>query len=264
MNESRSDLELLKAVAERGYEECEAEWKKLLRKLRLGLLYVVPIREVLRQARWRERANPMGYVRTAAVRTAVRMGLVDLRPRNSMEVRTADLGYRDWDGEEVEHDEKLGLALHEYREKHGLGVREFSRMAETLVAEEALEDGLDDVAWERVAEMAELDAGERLVVELRMVGFSRPAALAACLRDEDRRYLQASWRRFERHRETIKKVLKSGKRHAAQRLKANAGPELELMFMETPDNRLKIFFQRVVAGSEKGRIEGNRGAKKIW
>ena len=244
--------ELLNAVAGRPYEECEAEWKKLLKWLRLGLYYVLPVQEVLRQGRWKGKAYPIGYVRTAAVRTAVRMGLVDVRPPENMEVLASDLTYRDWDDRELGHDEKLGLALHEFEEKYRAN-DEWSAPSDLLAAE-VLEEGMDEVAWERVAEMADLDAEERLVLELRMIGFSRPAALEACLREEDRRVLRAAWRRFERHRETIKKVLKSGKPHAAQRFKPNAGPEMELMFAETADNRLKIFFQRVVAENEKPRI----------
>jgi hypothetical protein len=249
--------ELLNAVAERPYEECEAEWKKLLKALRLGLYYVLPVQDVLRQGRWKGKANPLGYVRTAAVRTAVRMGLVDVKPPENLEVLASDLSYRDWDGKELDHDEKLGVALYEFEEKHRANHEwpAASHLLASEVLEEGMEgEGMDEVAWERVAELAGLDPEERLVLELRMIGFSRPAALEACLRDEDRRVLRAAWRRFERHSETIKKVLQSGRPHAAQRLKANAGPEMELMFAETPDNRLKIFFQRVVAENGKPRI----------
>ena len=106
---------------------------------------------------------------------------------------------------------------------------------------------------DHVADLAGLDAGERLVLDLRIIGFRREDAFAACLTEADRRLLQAAWKRFTRHKEAVRKALQSGRKHSARRI-PGAVPDLELMFMETPDNRLKIFFQKLVPENGKGRI----------
>lgn len=244
------NLELLNTVSAQPYERCEAEWRKLLRMLRLSTLYVVAIQAVLRQEKWRSRRNPMGYIRTAALRCAVRMGLVEIRREEGREVLASDLSYTDWDGKPVGHDEKLDMALYEFEQKYGREGREPG--AADYLPEEVMEEGLDDVAWERVAELAELDEAERLVLDLRLMGFRREDAFAACFSDEDRRYLQAGWKRFERHKGNLRKVLQSGKKHRARRAKT-AGPEMELVLVETPDNRLKISFRKLVPEIVKGR-----------
>jgi hypothetical protein len=77
-----------------------------------------------------------------------------------------------------------------------------------------------EVKWDRVADMAQMDSGERIVLQLRLKGLERDLALAACYTDEDRKILQAAWKRFDRHKELFKEVLMSGKSLANKRPQA--------------------------------------------
>jgi hypothetical protein len=113
------EIELLAAVQAKTYEACEMEWKELLGALRLGLLYVPAIQAVVAEGRWKEHPNPMAYVRKGAVQCAVRMGIVDIRPNQNREILACDLLYRDEEGEQLEHDDKLGMALNDYEDKFG-------------------------------------------------------------------------------------------------------------------------------------------------
>jgi hypothetical protein len=237
------ELELLSAVASQPFEACEAEWKKVLGSLRLGILYVPAIQSVLKEGRWMSAPNPIAYVRKSAVRTAVRMGIVYIRPNQTREVLACDLRFADEDGRELDHDEKLGTALYDYEDKYGRDYG-FEHAAEGQLPEGIFNDELD-IDWERAGELAGLDGGERLVLELQWIGFSRYAALRACLTDEDRRYLEAAWKRFERDRERLSEVLKSGKKGRGKRRHAEV-PERELILMETGEGELKISFRRSV------------------
>ena len=86
-----SEIELLDVVGTKRFEACETEWRELLGRLRLGLSYVPAIETVVRQGQWKSRPNPMAYVRKGAVRCAVRMGIVDIQPRQNVEVLACDL-----------------------------------------------------------------------------------------------------------------------------------------------------------------------------
>ncbi|HLK08014.1 MAG TPA: hypothetical protein VKV30_08740 [Candidatus Angelobacter sp.] len=241
-----TEIELLAAVQGKTYEACEQEWKRLLQELRLGLLYVPAIQEVLEEGRWKEHPNPMAYVRKGAVRCAVRMGIVDIRPNQNMEILACDLQYRDEEGEQLEHDDKLGMALNDYEDKFGSDT-ELHSLEDDIA--DALKDKNLAVDWERVAELTDLDPGERLVMELRVIGFGREAALEACFTDADRLVLQAAWRRFERHKGAMSAVLLSGEPQRARRLQREPESEPELIFIETPEGKLKISFRKLVPES---------------
>jgi hypothetical protein len=240
------EMELLAAVQAKPYEACEQDWRRLLQELRLGLLYVPAIQAVIEQGRWKEHSNPMAYVRKGAVQCAVRMGIVDIRPNQNVEILACDLQYRDEEGEQLEHDDKLGMALNDYEEK--FGPNEELHSLEDDIAD-ALKDENLDVDWERVAELTDLDPGERIVMDLRVIGFGRETALAACFTDDDKRVLQAAWRRFDRHKGTISAVLQSGEPHRARRLPRDPEAELELIFIESPEGKLKISFRKLVPES---------------
>ena len=77
-----------------------------------------------------------------------------------------------------------------------------------------------EVKWDHVADMAQMDSGERIVLKLRLSGLERDLALAACYTDEDRKLLQAAWKRFDRHKDLFKQVLMSGKSVPTQRRQA--------------------------------------------
>jgi hypothetical protein len=243
-----AEVELLRAVANGTYEACEEDWKKLLRALRLGLLYVPAIQEVLREGLWKDQPNPIAYVRKGAVRCAVRMGIVDIRPNQDREILASDLQYRDEDGEQLEHDDKLGMALHEYENKFGVDYDEDLHSLEDRVASGLMNENLE-VDWGRVAALTEIDPGERMVMDLRMIGFGREAALAACSTEDERRFLQAAWRRFDRHKGALSSALESGEPQRARRIQGEPEDELELIFTETPDGGLKISFRKLVPES---------------
>jgi hypothetical protein len=206
-------------------------------------LYVPAIHAVLKEGRWKSAPNPIAYVRKSAVRAAVRLGIVDIRPHQDREILACDLKYEDDDGQELDHDDKLGMALHDYEEKFGKDYAG-SDSAEGRLPEMLFDEELD-IDWERAGELADLDAGERLVLDLQVIGFGREAALRACLTDEDRRYLQAAWKRFDRNKARLSEVLQSGK-EAPPRHGEAEWPELELIFVETDEGELKISFRRGV------------------
>jgi hypothetical protein len=76
----------------------------------------------------------------------------------------------------------------------------------------------------------------------------------ACFSEDDRKLLQAAWKRFDRHKESLKAVLSSGKAGPArrsQRAASKQGDErLELIFVEIPGKGMKISFKR---GKEMGK-----------
>jgi hypothetical protein len=261
------DIELLNAVATQRYEACEAEWRELLRRLRLGLAYVPAIQAVLNEGRWKNQHNPIAYARKSAVRWAVRMGIVDIRPNQEREILASDLQFEDEDGESLGHDDKLGMALHTFEEQFGSGVGSSFDEDGFYSLEDRVPDSLMDenleIDWERVGELAEMDAGERIVLDLQRIGFGRDAALQSCLTDDDRKFLQAAWKRFDRHRDSLKTVLSGGKARPAEgRRRVRQGhqvrltggepeSELEPIFIETPEGGLKISFQKYVPERQK-------------
>lgn len=235
---------LLERLATEPFESCETEWRKLLRSLRLGLAYVIPIQEVLRAGRWRGKANPLGYIRTAGVRTAVRMGLVDRNPRHRREVLACELKYTDWDGEELEHDEKLDQAQHESNGKHyvpGCHTHVVDRVFHALLTDDL------EVDWEMVADLAGLDEAERLVLLQRAMGFTREMALKSCFSAKDRRIVAAAWKRLKTRRKTLRKVLETGRPAGVNR--ETKGPKM--LFLLGDDGELKIFFAKNVPEGEK-------------
>jgi hypothetical protein len=246
-----TNLELLEAIATQPFESCEAQWRKLLRKLKLELCYVLPIQKILKQEGWKKHPNPLGYIKTAAIRTAVRMGLVDAQPAEGMEVLAADLKYTDWEGRELGHDEKLDFALYEYEQKSGGSG--WDDTPSDLVRRELWDEEQGEIAWERVEELAELDEGEQMVLELRAVGFTRNMALDACYTSDDRRFLQSAWRRLERDKDLIKKVLKSGQPCHKKPVK-NVAEDVELVMLQGEDGKVKISFRINVPENGKRRI----------
>jgi hypothetical protein len=91
-----------------------------------------------------------------------------------------------------------------------------------------------------------MDAGERMVLELQRIGLARESALAACFSEDDRKVLQAAWKRFDRHKASLKAVLSTGKADPVRRSQ-RVGPDeekLELIFVEAPGKGMKISFKR--------------------
>jgi hypothetical protein len=242
--QNKGEIELLKTVAGQEYEQCKPEWSRLLRALHLAPTYVPAIQEMLRDSRWSGKSNPIGYVRNGAVRWAVRHGLVEARRKPSKEVLASELNFTDGDGEPLGHDDKLGLALCQFDET---SVRE--SIVDYLPAE-VVDEFHEEVNWDKVADLAGLDPGERIVLDLRLMGLGWRDALEACLTEDDRAILYAAWRRFDRHKEVLKQVLLTAKAHRARRIEGS-GEEYELMFTENEEGRLKIFFKRTCLQKRK-------------
>jgi hypothetical protein len=247
------EIELLKAVAAQPYAACEPQWKELLGDMKLGVAYIPAIHAVIKEGRWKTQPNPVAYIRKSAMLCAARMGIVDRRPNQHREVLAADLQYKDADGEELVHDDRLGTALHRYEQafaaggEAGVGAIFEPDYIGNRLADSVLDENLE-VDWDRVGQLAGMDAGERIVLELQRTGVARESALAACYSEEDRKLLQAAWKRFDRHKASLKAVLSTGKAGPARRSQ-RAGPKqdderLELIFVEIPAKGMKISFKR--------------------
>jgi hypothetical protein len=251
-----SELELLNAVSTQPYAACESQWKELLRSLYLPIGYVPAIQSVLEKGRWKSQPDPMAYVRKSSLRCAVRLGILDVRPNRRREILASDLQYKDADGKSLDHDDRLGAALHRHDEQFrtGLGAESGSIYDEDDITDRLPSSVLDEnleVVWDRVAELARMDSGERIVLQLQRRGLGRRGALAACYTDEDKKLLEAAWRRFDRKKEALREVLQSGKAIPTKRQGGNAGDqpraEVEMVLIEVPRKGMKISFRKRVA-----------------
>ncbi|MGZ4896274.1 MAG: hypothetical protein ACXVJ0_07400, partial [Candidatus Angelobacter sp.] len=228
------EIDLLTTLSTQPYSACEDQWNQLLRGLHLGGAYIPAIHAVLKEGRWKTQPNPIAYVRKSSVRVAARLGIVDVRPNGDREILASDLHYKDADGESLGHDDKLGTALYRHDEQFRAGVAagfgsEYGSIYDEDYIGNRLPDSVMDenleVDWDRVSQLAGMDAGERIVLDLQRIGFGRRAALAACYTDEDKKLLEAAWRRFDRKKETLKEVLQSGKAIPTRRQGVNAGDQ---------------------------------------
>ena len=285
-----AEIELLTALSTQPFSACEAQWLQLLRSLYLPIAYVPAIQAVLEKGRWKSQPDPMAYVRKGSLRCAVRLGILDVRRNLRRETLATDLNFKDGEGKPLGHDDRLGTALHRQDEKFrtGLGAEYGSIYDEDDITDRLPASVLDknlEVKWDRVADMVQMDSGERIVLKLRLSGIERDTALATCYTDDDRKILQAAWKRFDRHKDLFKQVLMSGKslpaqppikpvrpaqqtaqssqavqqnganRNAADRVNqttpANdtpgAAPQLEMIFIELPQGGLKISFRKCLA-----------------
>jgi hypothetical protein len=174
-------------------------------------------------------------------------------------VLAADLQYADTDGNPVPHDEKLDhLALANYEARFGPyyddGSYDYSpcdRVSANLLTEDS-----EKLDWERTAELAGLDAGERIVLDIQLGGLGREQAFSLCHTDRDRRFLQAAWKRFTRHQPALKKTLLSGASHQSRRInRPTPEKELELVFVELADGSLRISFRELVPEEPPDRTQ---------
>ncbi|HEY2363087.1 MAG TPA: hypothetical protein VGK36_18345 [Candidatus Angelobacter sp.] len=284
------EIDLLTALSSQPFSACAAQWQQLLRKLFLPISFVPAIQSVLEKGQWRSQPDPMAYVRKSSLRCAVRLGIVDVRRNLRREVLATDLSFKDAGGKsltphKMSHDDRLGTALHRHDEQFrtGLGADHSSIYDEDDIINRLPGSLLDknlEVKWDQIADMAQMDSGERIVLKLRLSGLERDVAFAACYTDEDRKILQAAWKRFDRHKGLFKAVLMSGKpmpaqppvkpvRPAHQVVRGNranktnpadrvnetcspsdtrsATPQLEVVFIQLPQGGMKISFRKPVA-----------------
>jgi hypothetical protein len=235
----RAERKLLEKLAGKPFEKCEREWRALLRMLRLRLMYAVPVGQVLREGRWRETKNPLGYIKQVGKRRAIRMGLVERPRRRNREVLACELNYTDGEGNLLSHDEQLDQAEHECEVKHyvpPMRTRVLDRVHKSLLTKDL------QVDWELVAELAGMDDAEDVVMGMRAKGFPRKIALMAVVDHWDRKILGAAWRRFDRDKKLLRKVLETGL--PAGRKPSPRAPNM--MFLLGEDGKLKIFFAKNV------------------
>jgi hypothetical protein len=223
------EIDLLTALSTQPFSACQDQWKQLLRSLFLPISFVPAIQAVLEKGRWKSQPDPMAYVRKGSLRSAVRLGIVDVRRNVRREVLATDLRFKDADGKSLGHDDRLGTALHRHDEQFrtGLGAERGDIYDEDDITNRLPSSVLDknlEVKWEQVADMAQMDSGERIVLKLRLGGLERDLALAACYTQEDRKILQAAWKRFDRHKALLKQVLMSGKPVSSVRTQAGQNP----------------------------------------
>jgi hypothetical protein len=248
-------LSLLETISIKSHEDCEAEWREVLRSLRLTISHVLAVQTILKEGRWRNKDNPSGYVRQASLWCAIRMGLVEVPHRDERMVLAAELNYTDTDGSPLPHDERLDLALANYEERFG-SVHDDGNY--NFLPSDRVAAGLwkrtDELDWERASDLAGLDDGERIVLNIQLMGVSREQALSVCLTEGDRRFLQAAWKRFDRHRQALKETLLSGGPHQSRRIKrTTAEMSTELEFVELANGDLRISFRELVPGKPSGR-----------
>ena len=196
----------------------------------------------------------MAYVRKGSLRCAVRLGIVDVRRNVRREVLATDLSFKDADGKSLSHDDRLGTALHRHDEQFrtGLGAERGDIYDEDDITDRlpsSVKDKNLEIKWDHVADLAHMDSAERIVLQLQRKGIGRRRALAACYSDEDRKLLEAAWRRFDRKKEILKEVLQSGKAIFTRRQGAGDEPqaEVEMVLIEVPGNGMKISFRKRVA-----------------
>ena len=70
-----SHIESLVAVSGKSYEGNEEAWNTVMDTVKLPLCYQPAVREALSQHRWRNSQNPVGYVKTVAMRIGLKSGV---------------------------------------------------------------------------------------------------------------------------------------------------------------------------------------------
>ena len=116
------EIDLLTTLSTQPFSACEAQWQQLLHRLFLPISFVPAIQAVLEKGRWKSQPDPMAYVRKSSLRSAVRLGILDVRRNSRREVLATDLNFaglhlKDADGKSLGHDDRLGTALHRHDEQ---------------------------------------------------------------------------------------------------------------------------------------------------
>jgi hypothetical protein len=102
-------LGALETAAKVKVEQSSAVWVWIMQELGLGPHYFLAIREAVQQGRWRTAKNPKAYIKTAAKREALKMGLMAESSGNLVSV-----GSTQSDGEKTSGEEALEYLGHHY------------------------------------------------------------------------------------------------------------------------------------------------------
>jgi hypothetical protein len=208
-------LDRLSTTAREGHD---TEWVHFISDaLKLPPCYLPAAQNVLDQERWRKFTgrghNPIGYVKTATMREAMRMGLgVDLRRPSEMEPRV-ETGDRKCVGR---GEERIRLGLAPLKLPKDITQREYSEYFDGAdipdVDDEAvnippwlqLSDEPDRVDWDKVAKYAVLkpQMAPRIakVLRLRAEGWSLARLLEIEEDDAEKHKTEAAWKWIDQKR----------------------------------------------------------------
>jgi hypothetical protein len=208
-----ADIEALEAVCGKPYEGNEAAWDAVMKVVKLPLCYQPAVREALAQHRWRNASNPIGYVKSVAMRVGLKSGvnIPDWHGKPKTEVcNTSALGDV-WDKNELYRDK--GYSQQAYIDMLQNDPSECledpdESYLETKLAEMSrlgLVDDDGEIDWAKIGKRAGLNRENSRVFSLKAKGLGRDAALETARTEIGRKKLQAAWRELEPDRkgETI-------------------------------------------------------------
>ena len=183
------------------------------------------MQEALRQGRRKQAEDPKAYVKTVASRVAVKLGIADSKPDKRL-ISTAR--YVGGSGETISEADFIDHLNPQGRIQKRKGVwraisqdydyddsslkeRLLERLPDDLKKEEFVVrpvtpgDGSEyflysnvELARDRIAAEAGLDEWELIVLRYRLTKISRERAMVEQSTDDERKKLQAAWRRFGR------------------------------------------------------------------
>jgi hypothetical protein len=226
-------LDRATAKLEAGEAGPDPEWIALVAGvLDLPPEYLPAVQVTLAQRRWPKANDPKAYIRKVARREMlnVRSGR---DPKSTLVIPN---GVRDEEGQPLSYQDYIDYRSYDYDPvKKGTAWQARNPSDEPIWADEEgrqipvvngrpvpedllmLEDDGPDaklvINWPRVAERAGLDAQVAQVLKFRGAGVTREAMLNMGAKNEDeRRALQAAWRRLDRHMDAVRAVLAGAKK----------------------------------------------------
>ena len=195
--DTQRQLNILKRAATDPPKLNDEEIVALMKSLPLPLCYFSAVQEAVRQGKWRNARNPVGYIRTVAERQAPRIGLAD-DPAEKIHLNVPSI-----DGQRLSHDQYLDYLSYDGPTKQngiwsagcpdfgcdddectpeGVALsaheRLFGRLPEEFLCIEYLE-GVESefIDWEKIGVAAGLEATEIDVLRCRAAGISRERAI---------------------------------------------------------------------------------------
>jgi len=176
--------ELFERATGKPYEGNEKLWNELMGVLKLPLCYVIGTQRVLQQGRWRNAKNPIGYVKSCAMRESLRAGIVPEDYAGKLPPKDAIWG------------DKVRLKDNVWIDKI---VRALDDVGYEPTEEEATEDEPSEGDLDALADAAGLSLGARRILKLRADGYSRDRIvneLCSTKRQKDRAI--ADWKQISR------------------------------------------------------------------
>lgn len=187
----RARLDLIAATP---FERAEGAWRAVIAALRLPLAYQPALGAALAKSRWRTAKDPLKYLRTVTCRQARRLGLTDVEgppPLSGLLLAEQTHGAV-VDGE----DPRSSGDDEDYLARVDPDLIDPDERCGTVIS------------WDRVAERVPLTQAEIFVIECRSDGLTRRQILEHLAEDDqNRRDLQAAYRRFHDRMPAIRDAL---------------------------------------------------------